>query len=290
MQGPTGDASPAHLNIFHCLLRYRVNSRTHTWGCKHCSRSFVEKQYVTIFPFASTGSTPTNSSTISTTSHADTAVGGLDSNQLQIAVQQYFIKGLAWSTHKTYHAGQNRYLQFCQKFGVTPVPTSERTLLMFTAHLAKEGIAHISIKTYLAAIRHLHVSVGMHHSYTQQLSLYLELVIRGIKKDQLQAKSPLQHLPITVDIMAGMYKILARTPNEPHGIMIWAACCTAFFGFLHCSEFTVPTQQEFDPEVHLTVRDIAVDDKVTPSVVCITIKQSKIDPFRQGINIFPRYN
>ena len=66
--------------------------------------------------------------------------------------------------------------------------------------------------------------------------------------------------------------------------MMWAACCTALFGFLCCSEFMVPTQQEFDPEVHLTVRDI--DDTVTPSVVCITIKQSKTNPFRQGINLF----
>ena len=86
--------------------------------------------------------------------------------------------------------------------------------------------------------------------------------------------------------MASMYGILARTPNDPHCIMMWAACCTAFFGFLRCSEFTVPTQQEFDPDVHLTVRDIAIDDKVTPSVVRITIKQSKTDPFRQGINLF----
>ena len=139
----------------------------------------------TTFLFTSTGSTPTGPSPISTTSHADTTVGGLDSNQLHIAVQQYFIKGLAWSTHKTYHAGQNHYLQFCQKLGVAPVPTSERTLLMFTAHLAKEGIVHASIKTYLVAICYLHVSVGMHHSYIQQLSPYLELVIRGIKKDQL---------------------------------------------------------------------------------------------------------
>ena len=159
---------------------------------------------------------------------------------------------------------------------------------MFIAHLAKEGIAHTSIKTYiyLAATCHLHVSVGMHHSYTQQLSPYLELVIRGIKKDQLQAKSPWQRLTITADIMVSIYKILACTLNEPHCIMMWAACCIAFFGFLHCSEFTVPTQQEFSPEVHLTVRDIAIDDKVTPSVVRITIKQSKTDPFRKGIDFF----
>ena len=67
---------------------------------------------------------------------------------------------------------------------------------------------------------------------------------------------------------------------------MWAACCTAFFGFLRCLEFTVPSLQEFDPEVHLTIKDIAIDKIVEPSVVRVTIKQSKTDPFRQGINLF----
>ena len=87
---------------------------------------------------------------------------GLDLSKLQIAVQQYFINGLAPSTRKSYHAGQSHYHHFCQQLRVTPIPTSERVLLMFIAHLAKEGIAHTTIKVYLAAIRHLHVSVGMH--------------------------------------------------------------------------------------------------------------------------------
>ena len=59
---------------------------------------------------------------------------------------------------------------------------------MFMSHLAKEGIAHATIKVYLAAIRYLHVSVGMHQTYNQQLSPYLELVMKGIKKEQLHGK------------------------------------------------------------------------------------------------------
>ena len=89
---------------------------------------------------------------------------------------------------KSYHAGQSRYHQFCQQLRVTSIPTSERVLLLFIAHLAKEGIAHTTIKVYLAAIRHLHVSVGMHQTYNQQLSPYLELVMKGIKKEQLHGK------------------------------------------------------------------------------------------------------
>jgi len=100
-------------------------------------------------------------------------MGGLDFSELQIAVQQYFVNGLAPSTRKSYQAGQSHYHHFCQQLNVTPIPTSERILLMFMSHLAKEGIAHTTIKVYLAAIRHLHVSVGMHQTYNQQLSPYL---------------------------------------------------------------------------------------------------------------------
>ena len=236
--------------------------------------------------FEPTGSTTSNPTPTPITNHFDTTVGGLDSNKLQNAVQEYFIKGLALSTHKTYHAGQSRYLQFCQQLRVAPVPTSERTLLMFIAHLAKEGIAYTSIKVYLAAIRHLHVAIGMYHSYSQQLSPYLELVIKGIKREQLQRKSPRQRLPITADIMANIYTALAHTPNDPHCIMMWAACCIAFFGFLRCSEFNVPTQQKFDPEVHLTVNDIAINNKITPSVVRVTIKQSRLTLFDKELTCF----
>ena len=42
---------------------------------------------------------------------------------------------------------------------------------MFIGHLAKEGIAHTTIKVYLAAIHYLHVSVGMHASNLQSTAI-----------------------------------------------------------------------------------------------------------------------
>ena len=36
------------------------------------------------------------------------------------------------------------------------------TLLLFIAHLAKEGLAYTSIKVYLSAIRSMHVTSGHH--------------------------------------------------------------------------------------------------------------------------------
>jgi len=66
---------------------------------------------------------------------------------------------------------------------------------------------------------------------------------------------------------------------------MWAACCLAFFGLLHCNEFTVPSQTGYDPAAHLSYNDIVVDNCDNPSIVVISIKQSKTDPFHQGTSI-----
>ena len=69
---------------------------------------------------------------------------------------------------------------------------------------------------------------------------------------------------------------------------MWAACCTEFFGLLHCSEFTVPSINNFDPTVHLSFQDIAIDSRTSPTIIRLIFKQSKTDLFRKGVQLFPR--
>jgi len=52
--------------------------------------------------------------------------------------------------------------------------------------------------------------------------------------------------------------------------MLWAAACT---GFLQAGEFTVPSKQSYDPEIHLNISDIALDSHVCPSILRLRIKQ-----------------
>lgn len=115
----------------------------------------------------------------------------------------------------------------------------------------------------------------------------LEYVLAGVKRAEAHTgASPRRRLPITLDIMQLLQR--AWVGEQPHedGTMLWAAACIGFFGFLRSGEFTVPSPATYDPEVHLNLADLAIDNPDTPTVVCISIKQSKTDPFRQGARIY----
>ena len=49
--------------------------------------------------------------------------------------------------------------------------------------------------------------------------------------------------------------------------MLWAACCTAYFGFLRVGEMTVPSLDAYDPSVHLSLGDVALDSRTAPTIV-----------------------
>ena len=167
-----------------------------------------------------------------------------------------------------------------------PIPAQESTLLLFVTHLAISGLSHTTIKVYLSAIRSMHVATGQHAVFHQQLTPRLQQVLKGIQRTQAVSKSPRVRRPITLDIMKAIFHLLFNKSASYDNALLWAACCTAFFGFLRSSEMTVPSQATYDPTIHLSMQDVAVDNRSSPSLVRILIKQSKTDPFRQGVYIY----
>ena len=89
-----------------------------------------------------------------------------------------------------------------------------------------------------------------------------------------------------LDIMQHLQQTWVGGVSHEDGTMLWAAACSGFFGFLRAGEFTVPSPATYDPEVHLNLADLALDSHSNPTVVCVKIKQSNTDPFRQGVNIY----
>ena len=194
--------------------------------------------YVIVFLSKSTGGCDSYSSSFCSHGYCGITKSRLDIPSLQIAVQHYYSQGLAVSTHKCYQAGQLRNLSFCRQLSINPVPTTERTLLLFTAYLAKEGLAYTY--TYISAIRNMHITLGHHHSYSHLLTPFLEQVLQGIKRDQLRSNPQCERLPITADIMLRIHAVLVQSIQDYNSIMMWAACRVAAFGLSRCSKFTMP--------------------------------------------------
>jgi len=146
-------------------------------------------------------------------------------------------------------------------------------------------MAYNSIKVYFSAVGNWHSLYSQHTAYQEALTPRLEQVLRGIKWEQATTQLILVRLPITAEIMAQLYSVLSRSPNDYQTILLWVACNTAFFGFLRVSEMTVPSQTAFDNSVLLSLGDISVDNWSNPSTIWLTIKQSKTDPFRIGVKL-----
>ena len=127
---------------------------------------------------------------------------------------------------------------------------------------------------------------GLHEYFSQQLSPWLQLALTGIKRSQAATSPPRTRLPITLQLMHNLKRLLSQQPSSYDNIMLWATCCLAFCGFLRVSEFTVPTQGDYDESTHLSLKDISVDSCSNPRLIKVHIKQLKTDPFRQGVDIF----
>ena len=192
----------------------------------------------------------------------------------------FLSEGLAPTTRRSYASAQNRFHQFCIQSGRihangSPCPADEWTLCLFATSLAP-SLRYSSIKVYLSAIRSLHIELGFPDPL--QNCFRLQRVVRGIKRQQ--GSSVAQRLPVTDHILLIIFRSLDLA--IPDHCMFWAACTLAYFGFLHSSEFTVPSIASFQAARHLQVDYIAVDVNAVATSMRVRIKASKTDPFRAG--------
>jgi len=207
-------------------------------------------------------------------------------HKLNAAAHHFLTAGLATSTMATYSAGKRRYLQFCANANIQAIPATETTIMLFVAYLATTNISHASIKVYLSAVRHMHIMRGRYSEFDQLLTPRLQLTLRGIKKKQASTHQPRVRLPITISILHKIQSYLSSKAPSYSNNMLWAMCCLAFFGFLRVSELTIPSGNLYDSTIHLSLEDIRVDNRGNPRLLQVSIKQSKTDPFRRGIQLY----
>ena len=143
-----------------------------------------------------------------------TGLSKMDLRQLRCLWQNYYHLGASPSTWKVYNAGLSRYQKFCKMANRSIFPASEDNLLLFTAHLATEGILASTIKVYLSAIRSSHVAAGRHEEFSKQITPRLQQVIKGIQKQQAITSPQRIHRPITIEILEGIRSILSQNTHN----------------------------------------------------------------------------
>ena len=212
----------------------------------------------------------------------------MDLTTLEGAVRKYFAHGIAQSTSKAYKSAQKRYSSFCTSFNLPLLLLFEHHLCLFISYLASQGIKCTTLKVYLSGLRHLQISANLPDPFLPAAWPQLDYVLKGIRRCQVSSRPAVTHkrLPITASILRKLRAVWSKPPVTTHAKMLWAACLLGFFGFLRSGEFTVPTESGFDPTCHLGVADITVDDYHHPFLVQVTIKQSKTDPFRKGVQVY----
>ncbi len=114
----------------------------------------------------------------------------------------------------------------------------------------------------------------------------LEYVLKGIKAEQARsgAARHRSRLPVTPPILKKISEVLEAESGKADNIMLWAAVCTCFFGFLQSGEICVPSWESYDPGAHLSFGDVTLDSRHSPTMAQVT-KASKTDPFRHGVTL-----
>ena len=204
---------------------------------------------------------------------------------MDATVQELFSAGIAPSTQKTYRSGSKRFIQFCEQYGISePFPVNEQVLVYFVASLYRGGLSGGTVKSYLAAVRHAQIALGLGDPHSAEMP-QLEYVSKGVKK-MTAAKVARTRLPITSSILLQLRQIWQAHPCRQDATMLWAAACMCFFGFLRAGEVVVPSASDYDPAIHLSHGDVRAENTASPQYLEIRIKASKTDPFRRGVSIY----
>lgn len=91
--------------------------------------------------------------------------------------------------------------------------------------------------------------------------------------------------PITPEVLRKLHTVWSQGPMTFDVVMLWAACCLGFFGFMRAGEFTCPTLQPL-PDHMLSLADVSIDRRENPQMLVVLLRHSKTDPFSAGIQLY----
>lgn len=181
--------------------------------------------------------------------------------------------GLAPATRANYVGPQRQFHEFAAKHGVTtPIPATEDLLCMWAASLAAR-VKWRTVRSYLYAVRSLHIEGG--HGDPIEGRLRLARMLAGVHRLEGD-RTRTTRLPVTTELVA-----IARTLHDTNNHderCVMAACAAATAGMLRVGEVAAI---ESEPGRYLRYEDLVMgEDHFT-----ITLRVSKTDAFGRGTRV-----
>lgn len=194
-------------------------------------------------------------------------------------VCRYAALAIAPSTRRAYSTGERRFLSFCQLHRLDALPATDMVLSCFAAFLTRT-VKPGTIKSYLSAVRNMHLELGF--ADPSMTTTLLPRVLRGICRVQGTAPEKTK-LPMTMPVLRQVLAALQASEaySAADKAMLRAAMLFAFHGFLRCGEFTVPTSGSGLPCA--TRADVRVE--ADPPSLVFQLRRSKTDPDGNGVDI-----
>jgi len=137
------------------------------------------------------------------------------------------VNSISKNTQKSYDSGTKQYVKYCNEVQINSkdaFPPSIHVLMAFASWLHSQKLKYVTIKLYLASLKHFTISIG---SNTEAFSSpRLKQILRGIRRLNKPIKR--ERLPITIWILQNMINQLDQQ-NKIHQD-IGAALIIGFFG------------------------------------------------------------
>ena len=126
----------------------------------------------------------------------------LDSFRPEALVQELFTAGLVASTQKVSRAGERCYISVRSLIEASPYPVSDHQLSKFVAFIYQEGLSAGTMESYLAALRHAQIALGLCDPVMVQMP-QLQYVLWGAPR-RLAGKVKRMRLPIAPEMLQGL--------------------------------------------------------------------------------------
>ena len=175
------------------------------------------------------------------------------------------------STKRSYLTHQRRYLDFCNRMGVPPVPASSTTIVRYAAFLARH-MKPASVRQYLNVIRVLHLESNLPNPLHD--NWYVKSTLSGT--DRLLGVPVTRRTPVHPLVLTDIYFLLDL--DKPLDAMVWAACMVMFYGILRKSNLFPDTPEQFDPQKQFVRSDFSQSQDGS---ITVHVKYSKTNQFHQ---------